>query len=79
VQPLETMRYRRQPYERRYWVYLLASTNRKTLYIGVCGDLGQRLRQHRNPESTSDAFTTRYHTIHLGYYEAFDGSDTKNS
>jgi putative endonuclease len=61
------------PHERHYWVYFLASKNRKTLYIGVTSDLSQRLREHRNPESTSEAFTTKYHTVDLVYYEAFDG------
>jgi putative endonuclease len=67
--------YLRQPHERRYWVYFLASSNQRTLYIGVTSDLAQRLREHRNPDPTSAAFSTRYHTVHLVYYEAFDGID----
>jgi putative endonuclease len=67
--------YLREPYERRYWVYIVASNNRRTLYIGVTSDLAQRLREHRYPQTTSTAFSTRYHTVHLVYYEAFDGID----
>jgi putative endonuclease len=63
----------RIPWERRYWVYFLASKNRETLYIGVTADLGQRLREHREPAVDSTAFTTIYHTVDLVYYEAFDG------
>jgi len=52
---------------------MLASKNRHTLYIGVTSDLSQRLREHRNPEADSTAFSAVYHTMDLVYFEAFDG------
>ncbi len=67
--------YLRAPHENRYWVYFLSSKNRETLYIGVTNDLSKRLRDHRNPTPDSTAFTTRYHTTDLVYYEPFDGAE----
>jgi putative endonuclease len=52
---------------------MVASKNRRMIYIGVTSDLGQRLREHRNPAPDSTAFSTIYHTVDLVYYEAFDG------
>ncbi|MFK7997559.1 MAG: GIY-YIG nuclease family protein [Granulosicoccus sp.] len=48
-------------------VYLLASKQNGTLYIGVTSNLIQRVWQHRN-ESTP-GFTQKYHVKKLVYYE----------
>ena len=56
---------------RSYWVYILASMPRGTLYIGVTSDLGQRLREHR--EQQEGSFSAQYHTAELLYFEVFDG------
>ncbi|HEY0996022.1 MAG TPA: GIY-YIG nuclease family protein [Gemmatimonadaceae bacterium] len=51
---------------RCWWVYIL--TNRSgTLYIGVTGDLGQRLRQHR--EGLGSRFAHRYRMGRLVFVE----------
>lgn len=44
--------------ERTYWVYILASQRNGTLYVGVTGDLAQRVWQHR--EGNTPGFTQRY-------------------
>ncbi len=67
--------YLRAPHENLFWAYFLASKNREALYIGVTNDLAKRLREHRNPSPGSTAFTTRYHTTDLVYYEPFDGAE----
>ena len=53
---------------RRYWVYVLAS-HAKTLYVGVTGNLDQRVKAHREGWS---AFTTRYRVYRLVYFEVFE-------
>ena len=53
---------------REYYVYILASYKRGTLYVGVTNDLLERVWQHKekyNPES----FTARYNVNKLVYYE----------
>ena len=51
---------------KRYWVYLLASHNRR-LYVGVTNDLERRVREHKAGEGS--AFTQRYHIHRLVYFE----------
>lgn len=51
------------------YVYILASIN-KVLYIGVTGNLEQRLIQQRYP-TNPDTFTARYRINRLIYYEEF--------
>ena len=53
-----------------YWVYLLASAPRGTLYVGVTNDLIRRVYEHR--EKLADGFTKRYNVNRLVYYEAHD-------
>jgi len=50
-------------------VYILASRERGTLYIGVTSDLLARLWQHRNGEVR--AFTSRYGVYRLVRFEQF--------
>jgi len=52
--------------EHRYFVYILTNKSR-TLYIGVTGDLLQRLHQHRN--KLVEGFTKRYNITELVYFE----------
>ena len=52
-----------------YYVYILASM-RRILYIGVTGNLGQRLAYHRS-FANPNAFTARYAITRLVYYEEF--------
>lgn len=50
-----------------FWVYILASRPRGTLYIGVTNDLVRRVYEHR--EGFADGFTRKYGVKHLVYYE----------
>ena len=53
-----------------FYVYILASRKRGTLYVGVTNDLGRRVWEHR--EKLNDGFTKRYGVTQLVYYEVFD-------
>ena len=55
--------------DRRPVVYVLASPNRRALYIGVTTDLGRRLEEHRLGLS---AHTARYNITRLVYSESLD-------
>jgi len=50
-----------------FWVYILASRPRGTLYVGVTNDLVRRVFEHR--EGVADGFTRRYGIKMLVYYE----------
>lgn len=53
-----------------YFVYMLASRKRGTLYIGVTNDLARRVSEHR--EGTASGFTRKYRVHRLVYAETFD-------
>ena len=53
--------------EKQYYVYILTSKKYGTLYIGVTGNLVQRLYQHK--ENLIEGFTKKYHVHQLVYYE----------
>ncbi len=53
-----------------YCTYILASGRHGTLYVGVTGDLPNRVLQHR--AGTGSAFTRRYNVHRLVYYEQYD-------
>ena len=48
-----------------FWVYILASRPRGTLYVGITNDLIRRVYEHREVEG----FTKRYGVKMLVYYE----------
>ena len=50
-----------------YFVYLLASKPRGTLYIGVTNDLVRRVHEHKN--QLCDGFTQRYDVHQLVWFE----------
>jgi putative endonuclease len=50
-----------------YWLYILASRPRGTLYVGVTRDLIRRVYQHR--EGLIEGFTTAHRVKMLVYYE----------
>lgn len=60
--------------ERVYAVYILASRQNGTLYIGVTGDLVSRISQHK--EGTVRGFTQKYGVKTLVWYEWFGEVDT---
>ena len=48
-------------------IYILASTRRGTLYIGVTSNLPQRIWQHKN--NLVEGFTKKYNVHTLVYFE----------
>ncbi|MEO7432164.1 MAG: GIY-YIG nuclease family protein [Dokdonella sp.] len=48
-------------------VYIMASGERGTLYVGVTGSLRQRVHQHR--EGSVEGFTSRYDVGRLVWFE----------
>ena len=53
-----------------YYVYILASQPRGTLYIGVTNDVVRRVYEHR--EGLVNGFTKRYGVKTLVYVETYD-------
>ena len=53
-----------------FYVYIMACTNRSTIYIGMTNSLLARVQQHRRQEGVG--FSAQYHTLHLVYYEHFN-------
>jgi putative endonuclease len=58
---------------RTYYVYIIASRKNGTLYIGVTGNLVQRVSRHK--DGAVPAFTQRYGVHRLVYYETFNHVD----
>jgi len=54
---------------RDYWVYIMTNLGNTVLYTGVTNDLTRRVRQHR--AGVGSAFTSRYKTHKLVFYERF--------
>ncbi len=59
--------------QRQYCVYILASNPNGTLYIGITGDLVERVRQHK--EGKVAGFTKKYKVNKLVYYEIYERPD----
>jgi len=53
--------------KKTYYVYILSS-QRRTLYTGVTGDLRRRVYQHRS--KAIEGFTKRYNVTRLVYFES---------
>ena len=51
----------------QYYVYILASKKKGTLYIGVTSNLVKRVYEHKN--GLIEGFTKKYHVHKLVYYE----------
>jgi putative endonuclease len=54
---------------RCFWIYILASRPRGTLYVGITNDLIRRVQQHR--EGLMDGFTKEHSVKMLVYYEEY--------
>ena len=50
-----------------YYVYILASKKRGTLYIGMTNNLAKRLENHK--KEVVEGFTKKYHVHRLVYIE----------
>ena len=55
---------------KRYYVYILASKKNGVLYIGVTGNLPNRIKAHK--EHAVPGFTDKYFVHKLVYLEVFD-------
>jgi putative endonuclease len=54
---------------RQFYVYILASRYRGTLYVGVTNDLVRRIGEHKG--GLIPGFTRRYTVHHLVYFEEY--------
>jgi putative endonuclease len=52
-----------------FWVYILASRYRGTMYVGVTNDLSRRMAEHKS--GVVPGFTRRYKTDLLVYCESY--------
>jgi putative endonuclease len=52
-----------------YFMYILASKPRGTLYTGVTNDLARRVYEHKS--KVGCRFTAKYHVSKLVYFEQF--------
>ncbi|MBI3378797.1 MAG: GIY-YIG nuclease family protein [Nitrospirae bacterium] len=59
--------------EKIYYVYILASRQNGTLYIGVTSDLIKRIWEHKN--KLVEGFTEKYDVDKLVYYEQFNDAE----
>ena len=57
----------------QYWVYVMANTTRRVIYIGITNDLYRRYTEHRN--GIIKGFTYKYKCHDLLYYEEFADVD----
>lgn len=55
--------------QRFYYVYMMQSSSRRALYIGITSDIERRVWQHKN--GAFDGFSAEYKTHRLVYYERF--------
>ena len=53
----------------QYWVYVMANTTRRVIYIGITNDLYRRYIEHR--DGTIKGFTDKYKCHDLIYFEEF--------
>ena len=52
------------------FIYILTNKNNTTLYVGVTGNIINRIQQHKQKYNRK-SFTARYNLDKLVYYEAF--------
>jgi putative endonuclease len=57
---------------RSYWVYILASKPRGTLYIGVTNGIIRRIERHR--AGTASSFTAKYKVNQLVWFQEYDSA-----
>jgi putative endonuclease len=58
------------PREHRYFVYIMQSSSRRALYIGMTNNLHRRVFQHKTQEF--EGFSDSYDAVRLVYWESFD-------
>jgi putative endonuclease len=60
--------------ERIFFVYILASKPRGTLYVGVTNDIARRVWEHRSKAVAG--FTRTHNVTHLVWYEAYPTAES---
>ncbi len=58
------------PREYRFYVYILQSSSRRCLYIGMTNNLHRRVLEHKTHRT--DGFTDQYNATRLVYWQSFD-------
>jgi len=58
---------------RRFWVYIMASRQHGTLYVGITNDLAARIFAHK--QGRGSQFVRRYSVTRLVWYELYERSD----
>ncbi len=56
--------------EYRFYVYIMQSSSRRALYIGMTNNLHKRVFQHKT--HCVEGFTDQYNAVRLVYWESFD-------
>jgi putative endonuclease len=56
--------------EHHYYVYIMQSSTRRALYIGMTNNLQRRVFQHKTQEC--EGFTGSYDAVRLVYWESLD-------
>ncbi len=54
---------------KKYYTYIMSSTNNATIYIGVTNDIHRRYQEHN--AGITPGFTKRYHVHKLVYFEEY--------
>ncbi len=60
--------------KKNFYIYILSSQRRGTLYVGVTSNLQQRIYEHKN--SIVEGFTKKCKIHRLVYYEVIKDADT---
>ncbi len=58
---------------KNYYVYILANNRNTVLYVGVSGNLIERVGQHKS--KLVKGFTQKYNVTKLVYYEIFENPE----
>lgn len=53
-----------------YYVYVVSSNNKKTIYIGVTSNLEKRVYEHKH--KLIRGFTSKYNCVNLVFYEDYN-------
>ena len=55
---------------KEYFVYIMSSNNKNSIYIGVTNDLQRRVKEHKN--YINSGFSSKYNCVNLVYFEKFN-------
>lgn len=58
---------------KKFWIYILCSKPKGTLYVGFTGDLSRRLYEHKN--KLIEGFTQKHDINRIVYAESFQYVD----